>query len=76
MVVACSNSEGEPDFFFVKVTGEQAQVDHGDFYGAAKEAAEEQDYEGPMVAFDCELDSAGIAIAEHFTWDTADTKDA
>ena len=71
MVVACTNSSGEPDFAFVTVRCTDEQRDDGDDYEAAKKWASENDYEEPMVAFNCEVDSAGKSIVDQFTWESA-----
>ena len=76
MVVACTNSNGEPDFAFVTVRCTDEQRDDGDDYEAAKKWASENDYEEPMVAFNCEVDPAGKAIVNHFCWESSSVIDA
>lgn len=76
MVVACTNSSGEPDFAFVRVRCTDEQRDDGDDYEAAKKWASENDYEEPMVAFNCEVDSAGKSIVDLFTWESSSVIDA
>jgi hypothetical protein len=76
MVVACTNSNGEPDFAFVTVRCTDEQRDDGDDYEAAKKWASEKDYEEPMVAFNCEVDSAGQSIVDQFCWEASDVIDA
>ena len=70
MIVASCNAIGEPDLFFCKVFASPKQVDNGDHYERAKQAASDDGYEGDMVAFD-ENDSAGKAMLPLFVWDTA-----
>jgi len=70
MVVACTNSDGDPDLFFCKVTGTPDQILAGKHYGAAKRCASNEDNGGHMVAFDCEDDAAGEAMKPLFTWET------
>lgn len=70
-IVACQGGEG-PDLFFVKVECTQEEYDCGDHYDKAIEAAKEQNYDEPMVAFD-EKDHAGKAMLGLFEWDTAST---
>lgn len=74
IVVAATNANGEPDFFFLKVKCTPNQYDNGDHYEAALDKAEEEDYEGPFVVFD-ENDSAGKAIMSHFAWQSAEVVD-
>lgn len=71
MVVACTNSNGEPDFAFVRVRCTQSQRENGLDYRAAKKWAKENDYGCAMVAFNCEVDSAGQSIVDNFTWESA-----
>lgn len=72
MVIACINASGEPDLAFVKVktTGADA-VDQGLDVTFAEQWATENDYEGPFVTFNCDHNSAGLSIADNFTWETA-----
>lgn len=74
MIVAGTNGQGEPDFFFLKISCSQEQYDNGDHYAEAKSIARESGYEGPFVAFD-EHDHALRGILDHFVWDSADTYD-
>jgi hypothetical protein len=71
MVVACTNSNGEPDFAFVRVRCTQSQRENGLDYRAAKKWAKENGYGCAMVAFNCEVDSAGQSIVDQFTWESA-----
>ena len=70
-IVAASNSNGDPDLFFVKVRCTQEQYDNGAHYVRAKAAAESAGYE-PFLAYD-EQDSAGRAMLPLFEWKTAST---
>jgi len=70
-MVAATNSNGEPDFFFVKVDGTEEQIEHGWHYDAAKDEASEHGYE-PYLVYD-ENCSAGKALMEHFVWESAST---
>ena len=75
MVVACKDGDNRPTLVFVKVvtTGANA-TDEGVEKDAklARKWAREQGYGAPMVAFNCDTDAAGQAIADKFEWDTAD----
>lgn len=57
VIVLCTNAEGSPEFSTREIQCTQAQYDNGDHYDMAKEAAEDDGYESPMMAFD-ENDSA------------------
>lgn len=70
VVVAAVNANGEPDFFFCKVNCLPADYNEGRHYELAKEAAKENGYETPMVAFD-ELDPPGRDFFNLFQWDSA-----
>lgn len=70
-IVAGINSNGEPDFFFVKVGGTAEQIEEGQHYDTAKDEAAEQGYE-PALVFD-ENDPAGKAILNSFVWESAST---
>lgn len=69
MIVAGINSEGDPDFFFCKVTGSQEDYDNDEFYNTARTAAREQGYGPELVAFD--QDDGPSFLFNHFEWDTA-----
>lgn len=58
VVVLCTNSEGSPEFYTCtpEVTAEQLET--GDHYDLAKESAEDNGYEGPMIAFDANDEAA------------------
>ena len=74
-IVACRNSNGEPDLFFVKVDCTSDQYNNGEHYDAAKKQAELEGYEAPFVAFD-DCDSAGRAMLPLCAyWDTTEIVD-
>lgn len=52
VVVLCSNSEGAPEFYTCTPKVTQEEVMNGEHYDRAKEEAEDNGYEGPMIAFD------------------------
>ncbi len=64
-VVACTNANGEPDLYFVKVHCSLEDFDDGEHYEGAKESALREDHEGPFVVFD-EFSSAGRAMMPLF----------
>jgi hypothetical protein len=69
MVVACTNANGDADlFFFIMDKIPEDQYDLGGHFDAAKEHAENEGYEHPMVVFD---DSMPIALENIFEWETA-----
>lgn len=68
-IVSCLNSNGEPDFFFVKVQCTQEQYDNGYHYEAAKDFAEDEGYEAYLV-YD-QNDPGGKAIMDKFNWQSA-----
>jgi len=68
MVVAANGFDG-PDLYFCKIECSQEQYDNGDHYERAKEAASDNGYEGPMVAFD--QNDSPKALFNLFQWDTA-----
>ena len=71
LIVAALNANGEPDFFYCKVSCTDEQYDNGDHYVLAESLAVKEGYE-PRLSFD-ENDSAGKAILEHFVWESAQT---
>lgn len=71
LIVAATNANGEPDFFFCKVRCTGEQYDNGEHYDKAKDAAEDEGYEA-YLAID-ENDPAGRAILDHFVWESAST---
>jgi hypothetical protein len=70
VVVACYNASGEPDFFFCKVNCLPADYDEGVHYEIAKQAAKDNGYERPNVAYD-ESDSPAKELFKMFEWDSA-----
>lgn len=68
-VVAATNSNGEPDLYFIKIHCTEEQYDRGEHYIAAKQAAEDEGYES-FLAYD-ENDPGGEAMLPLFTWDSA-----
>ena len=71
-IVACHNSNGEPDLFFVKVEATEDQIENGEHYDRARREAELCGYDAGItsVTFD-ESDSAGKAMLDLFQWDTS-----
>ena len=72
-MVAAVNSNGESDFYFVKVECTNEQYELGEHYDTVAKKAEDEGYE-PKLVFD-ENEYAGQAILDHFSWDTAETID-
>lgn len=71
IVVAGTNSNGQPDFYFVIVLASDDDVVHGRHYEAAQMAAVNNDYEEPFVCFD-EQDSTYFPwLHAHFAWESA-----
>ena len=68
-MVACHNTNGEPDFFFCKVKATQDDIEKGKHYAKAQEAAERDGYSNCSVVFD-ELDRCPW-LFEHFVWESA-----
>lgn len=69
IVVACFNANGDPDFAFVVVRATDDQCEHGEHYAAACRWAENNGYEGPMVAYG-EYDPPKF-LFDHFVWESA-----
>lgn len=69
-IVACTNSNGSPDLFFLKITAPEDKIDDGRHYDKAKKIAANEGYAGPYVVFD-ETDSAGKAMLKLFVWKSA-----
>lgn len=67
VVVLCTNSEGTPEFHTCVPAVTHQQMVEGDHYTLAKENAEENGYEGPMVAFDA-TDPAAKQLGEVLAW--------
>ena len=70
VVVACTNSNGEPDFYFCKVNCTDQQYENGEHYEVAKRAALDNDYDGQMVAYD-DACYAGKNLMKMFHWSSA-----
>jgi hypothetical protein len=68
-VVAGLNSNGSPDFYFVRVRLTEEEYNEGAHYEAAKNDAEENGYEA-YLAYD-ERDVAGAKLIDLFDWKTA-----
>lgn len=68
-IVAARNAGGEPDLFFVKIKATREEIENGDHYDAAMNAAEEDGYE-PTLAYD-EKDYGGKMMLKLFDWKTA-----
>lgn len=69
-VIACINSNGEPDFFFVKVNGTEDQINDGYHYDAAKKYCDDEGYVSHL-AYD-ENDCGFTACFENsFVWESA-----
>jgi len=71
VAVACSNANGESDFFFCIVECTEDDYEAGIHYDVAKEKAEENGYESPFVVFD--KNDAGNVILEHCVWESVST---
>lgn len=69
VVVASTNANGEPDFYFCKVSCSIEDKNEGKHYEIAKNAAVKNGYEGPMVAYD--ENDPPKSIFELFRWETA-----
>lgn len=67
LVVLCRNSEGAPEFFKCELQTTEAQVQNGEHYALAENAAEDQGFEGPMLAFD-RNDPARRQLEELASW--------
>lgn len=69
-MVAATNSNGEPDIYFVIVECTNEQIDRGDHYDAAREAAQAAGYEPHDLVFD-QNNAAGNAMQSLFVWESA-----
>lgn len=67
VVVLCSNAEGMPEFHTCTPEVTQAQIDEGEHYQLAIDNAEDNGYEGPLIAFDA-TDPAAKQLGEVFAW--------
>jgi hypothetical protein len=68
-IVACVNSNGEPDLYFIVIECKENQYENGEHYRAAKAQCEEDGYEA-YLAYD-EKDSAGKSMLPLFVWESA-----
>jgi len=71
VVVAATNANGEPDFYWCKVDCSDQEYNEGWHYAMARDAAEENGYEGEMVVFD-EHDPPK-PLFNMFNWESAST---
>ena len=73
-IVTCTNANGEPDLFFVKVQCTKKDIEHGQHYDAAREAACQAGYEANIgsLVYD-EDNAAGKTLASLFYWSNANT---
>jgi len=67
MIVLATNSEGGPEFHTCLLDVAQHQIDAGEHYELAKENAEYNGYEHPMIAFD-HLDPAAQQFGDILVW--------
>jgi hypothetical protein len=72
IVVACTNANGDADLFFFVMKIAEEHYNNGDHYDAAKDHAEANGYEAPMVVFD---DSMPTALENIFVWESASVVD-
>jgi hypothetical protein len=68
MIVAATNANGDPDFYFCKVDCTEQDAQLGLHYEAAKNAAKDNGYEGEMFAFDG--DDPPKPLFNLFNWDS------
>lgn len=68
-VVASTNANGSPDFYFCTVQCSEHDYDAGRHYDIARKSAREEGYEGEMVVFD-EYDGPSF-LFDHFVWESA-----
>lgn len=67
VVVLCSNSSGELELHTCAPEATSAQIADGDHYDFAKQNAEFNSFEGPMIAFDG-TDPAARQLIEVASW--------
>lgn len=67
VIVLCTNSEGAPEFHFCSPACSHQDMIEGKHYDLAKENAETNGYEGPMIAFDA-TDPAAKQLGELLSW--------
>ncbi len=74
IVLACTNSAGDPDFVFVKVQCSESDHAKGTYFRLAKLWAVENGYEGPFHLWD----SSGCPdwLSDRFVWDSASIVDS
>lgn len=69
-VVACVNSNGEPDFFFVKISGTEEQINDGNHYEKAKTFCDSEGYES-FLAYDENDCCFQTCFENSFAWESA-----
>ncbi len=67
VVILCHNSAGEPEFWTCAVEVTDEDIENGRHYELAKENAEYNAYEEPMIAFDAD-DQAAKQLIETGEW--------
>ena len=67
VVVLCFNAEGSPDFYTCAPSVTHAQLIDGEHYDLAMENAEDNGFEGPMVAFDA-ASAAAKQLGDIHAW--------
>lgn len=67
VIVLCTNANGAPEFHSCTPAVTQEQYDNGDHYDLAKENAEDNGYQEPMIAFDTS-DQAAKQLQELADW--------
>ena len=73
-VVAGTNANGSPDFYFCTVECSEGDYNEGRHYDVARRSARDEGYEGEMVVFD-EHDGPDF-LFNHFVWESASTVQA
>lgn len=74
VVIAGTNGNGDPDFYFCKVDAPEDAIAEGDHYVAARIQAQTDGYEGEMVAFDeDDIRDGPKFLLDQFVWDSATT---
>lgn len=68
-MVAATNANGEPDFYFCIIRSTFEEQQNGDHYVLAERMSMKEGY-APRLSFD-ENDLAGKAILDHFVWESA-----
>lgn len=67
VIVLCTNSNGSPEFYTCTPEVTDEQLENGDHYDLAKESAENNGYEAPMIAFDA-ADEAAKQLGGILAW--------